>query len=739
MLENNKNKINSADSMDNNNLDLNNISSLNKKKIQKNSKINNHKKEHIKDKKNISSLKKKHFVSCFFVFLIIFIVFIVIAIVSLGQEAENISRFGIDVYQYKTILSLIIHTTFGLIFFILGINIVLNIFKFIFINKEEKKIKRKTIISIIFHFIFIVILLILWLMISERIGHIKGDIKITKDIIAINRQTKEQISLINVDLPIEIEFSAENITTLFKEQNKEIILYHWSLDGSGQYRAMGEKVSYTYKEIPRGVDGTIPIKLKIAYKDASGEEGEEIISTVMSIGSMAPVIKVDVNQTKGQIPFTVTFDASASYDPDAQTGREKDIEILWDLNENGQYTDAEGIIVQKEFNTTGVFNIGIKAIDLDGNASFKNITINAEGDIDSPSAIIRTNTVRGKPPLNVQFEAFNPQTYVGGNIVKYEWDFGDGSRITQGKNTNYTFRNPGEYTVNLRLTDDRNNVGEENIIIYVEGVNHPPKAVIETSPNFSTEQQRKIIRGFSPLNVEFDASKSTDPDGDIIRYEWDLNGNRRYDFEGLKAEYTYLNEGEYEVGLKVTDSVGNYSEDYIIIIVENVLLHAKINAKPIQGIAPLTVEFDALSSFYKDGNIIKYEWNFGDGSPTRTAGAQIRYIFKQVGTYTVKLNIFTNDGKSKEDSIIIEVSEQPLIAKFESSVTEGVAPLLVRFDPSLSKGIIHYYEWNFGDGNISTDISPTHTFRNSGVYTVSLKVIDNKNIVDIYTKQIIVR
>ena len=63
----------------------------------------------------------------------------------------------------------------------------------------------------------------------------------------------------------------------------------------------------------------------------------------------------------------------------------------------------------------------------------------------------------------------------------------------------------------------------------------------------------------------------------------------------------------------------------------------------------------------------------------------------------------------------------PPVAHFYASPTSGVAPLTVNFTDQ-SKGQITSWSWDFGDGSTSTEQNPSHTYTDSGKYTVSLTV-----------------
>jgi PKD repeat protein len=78
--------------------------------------------------------------------------------------------------------------------------------------------------------------------------------------------------------------------------------------------------------------------------------------------------------------------------------------------------------------------------------------------------------------------------------------------------------------------------------------NSPPTAVIVAKPDHL---------GTAPFLVQLDGSQSTDPDGDIVSYQWDFGDNTTGN--GPQVEHTYTVSGSFVVTLTVTDSAGNAS------------------------------------------------------------------------------------------------------------------------------------------------------------------------------------
>ncbi len=264
-----------------------------------------------------------------------------------------------------------------------------------------------------------------------------------------------------------------------------------------------------------------------------------------------------------------------------------------------------------------------------------------------PLANIVANPLNGIAPLTVNFNA-NNSTDPDGDPLSYTWNFGDGNTAT-GINTSHIYTTAGSYTATLIVDDGNGGSDQVTISINVQNgtTNQVPIAIINANPNNGTE----------PLVVNFNASNSSDPDGDNLSYTWDFGDGTTATGENIS--HTYLNTGNYNVVLVVSDGNGGIDTETTVIIVQsstaNQLPVAVINATPIAGLSPLTVNFDANGSSDPDGDNLSYTWDFGDG--TTSNGITIQHIYTLPGIYTATLTVSDNNGGVSTQSIVIDVQE----------------------------------------------------------------------------------
>lgn len=128
------------------------------------------------------------------------------------------------------------------------------------------------------------------------------------------------------------------------------------------------------------------------------------------------------------------------------------------------------------------------------------------------------------------------------------------------------------------------------------------------------------------------------------------------------------------------------------------------------GTAPFTVTFTNMSRA-----TTPVAWTFGDGASSTATNPT--HTYTSTGSYTVSL---TSGTQKLVRSSYIQVYA-PLNASFTANVRSGVAPLQVAFS-NTSSGDFSTSLWDFGDGQTSTTISPTHTYTKAGSFQVTLTV-----------------
>jgi len=250
--------------------------------------------------------------------------------------------------------------------------------------------------------------------------------------------------------------------------------------------------------------------------------------------------------------------------------------------------------------------------------------------------------------------------------------------------------------------------------------NQPPVASFTATP----------VTGPAPLTVVFDASDSSDPNHDVLTYDWDFDDGGSGNV--VSGFHVFTTPGEYEVELTVTDSHGVTSSMTRAILVtapENEAPTAGFSASPTTGPAPLIVTFNASASTDPDGTIASYQWSFGDGGTA--TGKNVFHTFAAQGAYVVQLTVADDDGATDVATAAILVTEpgnQLPVPSFTADPTSGFFPFDVDFDASASydpDGSIIAYQWDFGDGDSGSGATVTHTYDAFGTYTAVLTVIDN--------------
>ena len=161
-----------------------------------------------------------------------------------------------------------------------------------------------------------------------------------------------------------------------------------------------------------------------------------------------------------------------------------------------------------------------------------------------PEAIIRAEPTEGVAPLTVKFRGSDSKD-PDGQVGRYTWHFGDGKTETLAPDPTHTYDEPGLYEVLLVAEDNDKGSGIARQLITVRSPdNFPPRVQFTVS-------KRLVSPGES---VKFDASASSDPDGQIKETTWDFGPAGTA--TGPVVEKSFAEPGRYPVKVTVTDDAG---------------------------------------------------------------------------------------------------------------------------------------------------------------------------------------
>lgn len=314
-----------------------------------------------------------------------------------------------------------------------------------------------------------------------------------------------------------------------------------------------------------------------------------------------------------------------------------------------------------------------------------------------------------------------------GDPLTYEWSFGDGATAAGVAATHaYAGASGSPFTVTLTVRDGRGGVGTAQQTVAVSmppPANRAPTAVLTATP--ATPQVGAV--------VVFDASGSTDPDGDVLSYSWTFGDGAVG--SGVVASHAYATRGPFTVTLTVDDGRGGIATAQSVVAPtlppgENRAPTAVITsfARALTG-APLV--FDGRGSFDPDGDGLSYRWQFGDGA--EGSGPEATHAFASAGSYVVTLTV--SDGRGGDGTATRTVTIAPPPAQNQAPTAVIVAPsagttgqpvIFASTGSGDPDGDALSFVWAFGDGTSGGGVSVAKTFASPGPFIVTLTASDGR-------------
>lgn len=532
--------------------------------------------------------------------------------------------------------------------------------------------------------------------------------------------------------------------------NHTIVSYEWKFySGPNQYTIQQpNNIQTTVSNLKEG-----NYIFSLTVKDTANASSTDTVHIVVLPRILqAPVANAGSNVTLTLPINSLSLNGSASYDPD---GEIDDLTYLWEvIPPAGAYTITNATNASSELKglEEGTYQVKLTVTDNDGlsNSAIISVVVRPVPN-KAPVAKVENDFSINMESTSFLLDGSGSYDPDGENtIAKVEWKLVSGPNtptISPVVNKNAIVTNflEGIYKFELTITDDKNAFDKAVITVTV----HPKPAPTNQLPIADAGINTTISLPTNSLTL--DGSKSYDPDGEIISYEWRrISGPTQFKLTNAKAAKTELSglvEGTYVFRLTVTDNDNGISVKNITIIVlpaPNVLPIANAGANRTIYLPSTTTVLNGSTSRDPDGQIVSYAWTKISG-PTNykleKPNASITNLINlEVGVYKFRLTVTDNLNGIDEVDVTITVLPDPNKAPIANAGPDRTVQLpngRAQLDGSNSydpEGDELRFEWSAVSGPETVQIENAETaypyvnFLLVGEYIFRLKVSDSKGL-----------
>ncbi len=304
------------------------------------------------------------------------------------------------------------------------------------------------------------------------------------------------------------------------------------------------------QHVLRGLQGSVFARLSAVDLAGNASAPSEIVSGTALAGDPPPVV-LETDTVSAGIAASIGLSAGGaeSYD--------------WDLDGDGIYeiTDDTTDFRVAVIPGPGIVRPKVRGHSVDNTAvALGSVSLLISGNT-RPAVSVTASPQNGVAPLTVSFTGEAQDAEDDAGAMALAWDFdGDGfyDDDVSGLSVDHEYTDGGTFNAKLRATDSQNAWAVDTVAIQVEGgssTNELPTAVLTSD----------VTTGYAPFDVRFYAEGSFDPDGEIVLYEWDFNGDGSYEQSGEVSQivYSYPFMGWHTPVLRVTDDLGGQATTYI--------------------------------------------------------------------------------------------------------------------------------------------------------------------------------
>lgn len=245
-----------------------------------------------------------------------------------------------------------------------------------------------------------------------------------------------------------------------------------------------------------------------------------------------------------------------------------------------------------------------------------------------------------------------------------------------------------------------------------------PTVVAQIASDEVVNNQEYVVVSCGENTVTFNNESFQRSFIDIYEWTFDINGQAQ-SFGEWSPTITFPDTGAYlgKLILNPNTGCGDTADIRVHIFPEIRADYGFSYDTCIAGPAAFT---DA--SYSGSGQLTAWEWSFGNGQKSTQQNPQ--HVYREPGNFPVTLEVTDINGCQDAQTQILPFFPIPELIVIAPSAYTGCVPAQIFFD-NLSTPISEAYDilWEFGDGGTDTLVSPTHTYQEPGVYTVSLDIV----------------
>lgn len=380
------------------------------------------------------------------------------------------------------------------------------------------------------------------------------------------------------------------------------------------------------------------------------------------------------------------------------------LSYAWDFADGNSSTDINPL---HTYAAAGTYDVVLLVTSNNGCTDSDTVTVTVNAQPISSFTVANSQVCQGDTMF------FSSTSTVSGTDILYTWDFGDGG-TSDTTDVGYLYAAAGTYDVFLAVTDTLSGCTDTSwttVTVFYE-----PTA------------------GFTATTVcQGDATQFTNTSNigvGTLSYSWNFDdGTSSTD---INPTHTYAAAGTYNVILIVTSDNG---------CTDGFSIPVTVNPEPVSDFSAVDATlcdgdvFEFTNSSTYAGSTIMFTWNFGDG--TTSNDTSTTHLYSGPGIYTVWLAVTdTATGCTDTSSISVEVYHEPVAGW---TANDACINTSVAFTNTTTLGVgTLSYSWDFGDGNGSTDINPTHTYDTAGIMTITLAVVTDNGCTDTFSNTIVI-